>query len=218
MSNTNDFGLPRVVRDQDGYYLIGYRPSGETFNRSFHHIKARVKRSGLTVRTREGFYGLSDKEVLPIKPTTRDQMNKALMSPFGTVQIEMRLTALFANTKQTGSVIRSLVHFKAGDLTFAYEADGWRKATFSLSGALFGDNGGVVHEASETRTVRLTDRDYERILREGLIYQLDMPVKKPGAYQFRVAVRDATSSRIGTAGGARPPQPTSCFVRHHGLR
>jgi hypothetical protein len=37
-------------------------------------------------------------------------------------------------------------------------------------------------------------------MREGLVYRLDLPVPKPGSYQFRVAVRDASSSRIGTAG------------------
>ena len=200
VSNSNDFALPRVLQDQEGYYLIGYRPSGETFNRSFHQIKARVRRSGLTVRTREGFFGLNDKDVMPVKPTNRDRLNQALMSPFGAVQIEIRLTALFANTKQTGSIIRSLVHFNARDLTFADESDGWRKASFSLSGVLFGDNGSVVHQASETRNVRVDKKDYERILRDGLVYQLDMPVKKAGAYQFRVAVRDPASSKVGTAG------------------
>ncbi|MGZ8842047.1 MAG: VWA domain-containing protein [Pyrinomonadaceae bacterium] len=200
VSNSNDFGLPRVLQDQEGYYLIGYRPSGETFNRNFHQIKARVKRSGFTVRTREGFFGLNDKDVMPIKPTNRDRLNQALMSPFGAVQIEIRLTALFANTKQTGSIIRSLVHFNARDLTFADEADGWRQASFSLSGVLFGDNGSVVHQANETRTVRVDKKDYERILRDGLVYQLDMPAKKAGAYQFRVAVRDPASSKVGTAG------------------
>ena len=199
-NNSNDFGLQRVVRDQEGYYLIGYRPSGETFNKHFHHIKARVNRPGLTLRTRDGFFGLDDRDVLPNIPTNRDRIDTALMSPFGTVEIDLRLTAIFANTKDTGSIIRSVLYFKGQDLTFADEPDGSHKATFNLSGVLFGDNGSVVHQATETRTLRLRGKDYDRILREGLVYLLDMPVKQPGAYQFRVAVRDAASSHIGTAG------------------
>jgi hypothetical protein len=31
------------MEEQSGYYLIGYRPTDETFNRTFHHIKAKVK-------------------------------------------------------------------------------------------------------------------------------------------------------------------------------
>ncbi|HEX6729338.1 MAG TPA: VWA domain-containing protein, partial [Pyrinomonadaceae bacterium] len=55
--NSNSFELDRIMEDQNGYYLIGYRPTTETFNRKFHHIKAKVKRSGMTVRTRFGFLG-----------------------------------------------------------------------------------------------------------------------------------------------------------------
>src|SRR5207237_6944917 len=36
--NSNDFGLKRIAEDQNGYYLIGYRPPDETFNRKFHHL------------------------------------------------------------------------------------------------------------------------------------------------------------------------------------
>jgi len=200
VSNSNDFGLNRVVRDQEGYYLIGYRPAGDTFDKHFHHLKAQVKRPGLTVRTREGYFGLKDKDVLPAVTSNSDRINNALMSPFGVVEIDMRLTALFANTKDAGSIIRSLLYLKAQDLTFADEPDGSHKATFDLSGVLFGDNGAVVHQASEARTLHLKGKDYDRILRDGLVYQLDMPVKKPGAYQFRVAVRDAKTSHIGMAG------------------
>jgi hypothetical protein len=200
VSNSNDFGLNRVVRDQEGYYLIGYRPAGDTFDKHFHHLKAQVKRPGLTVRTREGYFGLKDKDVLPAMATNSDRINNALMSPFGVVEIDMRLTALFANTKDAGSIIRSLLYLKAQDLTFTDEPDGSHKANFDLSGVLFGDNGAVVHQASEARTLYLKGKDYDRTLRDGLVYQLDMPVKKPGAYQFRVAVRDGKTSHIGMAG------------------
>src|SRR5256885_8595595 len=53
--NSNDFGLKRIAEDQNGYYLLAYRPSEQTFNRQFHHIKLTVKRKGLAVRTRNGF-------------------------------------------------------------------------------------------------------------------------------------------------------------------
>ena len=63
--NSNDFGLKKVMEDQQGYYLIGFRPTEETFNRNFHHIKARLKRSGFTVRTRAGFYGFTEEQARP---------------------------------------------------------------------------------------------------------------------------------------------------------
>lgn len=196
---SNNFGLKRFAQDQEGYYLIGYRPATETFNRRFHTIKVRVKRPGLTVRTRSGFFGMTDEEAAPIPYTTRDQIAMALMSPFGASGIEVHLSAVFANLPQTGSMIRSLIHFPAGAVTFTDEPDGWHKATLNLSCIVFGDNGGVAQHVSETREVRLRAASFDRVLREGLTYQYDVPIKKAGAYQFRVAVMDAGSARIGTA-------------------
>ena len=196
---SNNFGLKRFAQDQEGYYLLGYRPTSETFKRRFHTIKVRVKRPGLTVRTRSGFFGMTDEEAAPIKYTARDQIAMALMSPFGASDIEVHLSAVFANLPETGSLIRSLIHFPASAITFTNEPDGWHKATLNLSCIVFGDNGAVVQQVSETREVRLRAESFDQIVRHGLTYQYDVPLKKHGAYQFRVAVRDAGSARIGTA-------------------
>ncbi len=198
--NSNDFGLQRVMQDQEGYYLIGYRPREETFNRRFHSIKARVKRPGLIARTRSGFYGVTDKEARPPERTSWDRMNVALMSPFGAVDIDLRLSARFVNLASAGSIIRAAVYLNARDLTFTDEPEGWHKATIDLRTVIFGDNGSLAGENSRTDTLRLRGKTYERALRDGFVYQFHMPVAKQGAYQFRVAIRDATSSRIGTAG------------------
>ncbi len=197
--NSNDFQLPRVMKDQEGYYLIGYRPTEETFNRRYHHIKARVKRPGIAVRTREGFFGVTDVEAKSTR-TNRERINLALLSPFAAADIELELTALFANTPANGNELHSLLYFQAGDLTFTEEPDGWRQAVFDLSGVIFGDNGTVAHQISETRTLRLRREAYEDVLRRGLVYRLILPVPKPGSYQFRVALRDSGTSRLGSAG------------------
>ncbi|MCA1557524.1 MAG: hypothetical protein LC731_03170, partial [Acidobacteria bacterium] len=39
----------------------------------------------------------------------------------------------------------------------------------------------------------------QRLLRNGLVYSFDLPIKKPGSYQLRIAVRDPVTDRIGTA-------------------
>src|SRR5436190_1463434 len=61
--NSNDFGLKQIAQDQNGYYLLAYKPGDTTFNRQFHHIKLTVKRKGLTVRTRNGFVGVRETEL-----------------------------------------------------------------------------------------------------------------------------------------------------------
>ena len=198
--NSNDFGLPKVMEDQNGYYLIGFRPSEETFNRNFHHIKIKVKGRGLTVRTREGFYGMRDEDARPKDLTAGDQLKKALMSPFGANDIALRLTPIFTNFADLGSLLRSLVYVNARDLTFVDAPDGAHKATFDLAIVLFGDNGGIRDQQNRLVTLTLRDEVYQSAVRNGIVYTMDMPLKRAGAFQFRIALRDQSSSRIGSAG------------------
>lgn len=197
--NRNDFGVDRVLEDQNGYYLIGYRPATETFNRRFHKIQARVKRGGLTVRTRAGFYGVTE-EPATGPASESDRLNKALSSPFGANDITVRLTTLFANDPARGSMLRTFIAVDAKDLTFTSETDGTHVAKFDLSSVVFSDNGAVVNRQDQNATLRLRGRPYERALREGVVYGVDLPLKRAGAVQVRVAVRDSASQRIGAAG------------------
>ncbi|MFZ0749360.1 MAG: VWA domain-containing protein, partial [Pyrinomonadaceae bacterium] len=115
IKNSNNY-FKRITEDQTGYYLIGYRPDETTFDRSFHKITVKVTGSGLKVRTRSGFYGMTDEDVRPLQISSHDRVNMALMSPLGASDIEVHLTALFATAPKTGSLLRSLIHFSARDL------------------------------------------------------------------------------------------------------
>jgi VWFA-related protein len=197
--NSNDFGLKRVLEDQQGYYLIGFRPGEATFDGKFHHLKARVKPAGLTVRTRAGFYGYTDEEARPPKLTAQDRMNNALLSPFGASEIPFSLTSFFVDDASAGPLLRSFLYLSPRDLTFS-ETGARHVASFDLKGLLFGGEGRVRGDRVQSVTVRLSDPAYERAQTRGLIYSFDMPTKQTGTFQFRVAVRDVSSSRIGAAG------------------
>jgi VWFA-related protein len=199
--NSNDYGLDRILEEQNGYYLLGYRPTDETFNKAFHKIKARVKRSGMSVRTRYGFYGVSEEEAANAnKRSVADKTKLALMSPFGAQDIQLELTTLFANDQSLGSILRSFLYLDPKDLTFKDDAEGAHVATLEITGILFGNNGAVAERQSNTAELRFKGKPYENALREGIGLRLDMPVKRPGSYQFRVAVRDAGSAKFGAAG------------------
>lgn len=196
--NSNDFGLKRIAEDQSGYYLLAYKPGDETFNKKFHHIKVTVKRKGLSVRTRNGFLGVRETE-LPQPLTTTGQLAKALISPFGANEIPVRLTTLFTNF-ETGSLLRSLLYIDSKDLVFLDEPEGGHVATFDMGIILFGDNGRVVDQQMREVKLRLSKDTYENASQSGLVYTLDTPIKQAGAFQYRVALRDQNSSRLGSAG------------------
>jgi len=197
--NSNSFRLDQILEDQNGYYLLGYRPTDETFNRRFHHIKAKVKQSGATLRTRFGFFGVSEEEANKGRRFIRDITNLALMSPFRAQDINLELTSFFVNDKAAGSVVRSFIYLDPKDLTFTSFNDR-RQGSFELHGAIFGDNGAVVQQLTRNATLSLSESDYEQALQNGMSLTFDMPVKRPGAYQVRIAVRDPKSSQVGSVG------------------
>lgn len=197
--NSNDFGLKRIIRDQSGYYLIGYRPTGETFNRRFHHLKAKVKRSGMTVRTRFGFFGVSEEEVASTQRPDRNPTNMALMSPFREQDIELNLTSFFMHDTTAGSVVRSFVHVDPEGMRFQTN-NGQRQGLIELHGVLFGDNGVVAEQLTRNTTLTLSESQYEEATRNGMVLTVDIPVRRPGFYQVRFAARNRNTSRIGSAG------------------
>jgi VWFA-related protein len=204
-SNNLSGGIRRVLEDQKGYYLIGYRPDDSTFDtvsgrRKFHKLSLKVNRPGkFNVRMRNGFYGITDEEAMAVRRTPIQQLLGALTSPFGAAGVHLRLTSLFANDPKLGSFMRSFLHIRARDLTFTEEQDGLHQSVFEVIAITFGDNGRVIDEIGHTHTIRVKGKTYERILKDGFVYNLTVPLKKPGAYQLRAALRDQASARVGSA-------------------
>ncbi|HJR06847.1 MAG TPA: VWA domain-containing protein [Pyrinomonadaceae bacterium] len=201
--NDLNLALRRVFEDERGYYLIGYRPTEATFKgKGFHDIKVRVRRPGLKVRSRSGFFSSPDGgEAKPKVQSGSDrQLYAALASPVGGADVRVQLTSFFGNDPRAGSFVRSLLHINAQDITFTDEPNNFKKVVLDVAAVTFGEDGRIADEFNRTHTVRIGPDTFRHIMLHGLSYSADVPVKQAGAYQLRVVVRDAASGRIGTSG------------------
>lgn len=196
----NDTGIKTTLDDQEGYYLIGYTPQETTFNAKnpYHKLSVKVKRSGLTVRTRVGFYGVEDKEFKALTPA--EELVNAAISPFSAKDVYVRLTSLFSYDKKAGSLLKSLIHINCKDLTFVDEANGVKKANIEMLVYTFGRNGNLISKVSQTSEVRVKGEKYKEILDKGFAIILNTPAKLEGTYQVRAVVRDTTTKKLGSAG------------------
>lgn len=63
--NRNDLGagLRQVVRDSSAYYLLGYTSTRAPQDGKFHEIAVRVRRPGLQVRARKGYWAYTAEDV-----------------------------------------------------------------------------------------------------------------------------------------------------------
>jgi hypothetical protein len=204
--NSNDLGrgIRRVLDDQRGYYLLGYVPDYSTFKldrgqRKFHKIAVRVKTAGLNVRSRKGFYGIPEELARPARRTPAQQVIGALMSPFTSGDVHLKLTSLYGHDPKAGSIVRSLLHIDPRDLSFTVKPDGSHEAVIDLVAVTFTDNGRIVQQEGRTYTLKVDDRHFAELMQRGFLYTVNVPVKKAGAYQLRVAVRDSESERVGSA-------------------
>jgi VWFA-related protein len=80
--NDLDVGMKQITRDSSAYYLIGYNSSQAPSDGKFHEIKVRVKRPGIQVRARKGYWALTAAETAraaaPSKPSTPKPVEDAL--------------------------------------------------------------------------------------------------------------------------------------------
>jgi VWFA-related protein len=63
--NRNDLGkaMQQIVRDQSAYYLVGYTSTQAPQDGKFHEIRVRVKRPGVQVRARKGYWAYTAEDI-----------------------------------------------------------------------------------------------------------------------------------------------------------
>jgi VWFA-related protein len=63
--NRNDLGaaMKQIVRDASSYYLLGYTSTQAPTDGKFHEIKVKVKRPGIQVRARRGYWAYTEADV-----------------------------------------------------------------------------------------------------------------------------------------------------------
>lgn len=202
--NNLNVGIQQAVKDQQGYYLLGYEPDEETFDpkkNKFNKLEIKLNRPDLKVRYRSGFFGLTDDKIRMVleKDDPQRKLIDALTSPFGATEINLSLYTVFSNDAKNGDAVSALVHINTENLKFAESAGEKRKANFDIVAMTFGDNGLAVDRLSKNYTIEVPEKVYQNMLKNGFVYKLFVPIKKSGAYQFRVALRDSASGMVGSA-------------------
>jgi len=205
--NRNDIatGMKQITRDQSAYYLIGYNSSQAPADGKFHEIKVRVKRPGVQVRARKGYWALN-----------QEQTARALAPPKAAVPkpVEAAITSATARPSRA-TIVRTWIGNSRGEngktrVTFTWEPlpkspgdrlDG-REEPARVSLMALGADGSLVYrgrvpdaalasaappasaaDASAPRQAQAPARGPSRVV-------FDAP---PGKVQLRISVEGASS-------------------------
>lgn len=213
--NTNDLslGLSLALNDQSAYYLIGFTPGADTFRtagktRKFHKFTVRIRREGMVVRTRGGFFGVPDAAIREAGPDPGTEIWAAMVSPFRREELRLGLNAGYDYQPAHGAYIHLTAHLDPAGLTFTADPDGWQRAEVRFATLLFDNDGAVSGQKSMTYTVRTRDDLFQQLLNNGLVLTQDIPVARPGHYQLLAVAGDTASGKLGTAGWYIPVPET----------
>lgn len=101
--NRNDLarGMQQIVRDSSAYYLLGYNSTQSRSDGKFHSIRVRVRRPGVQVRARKGYWALTAVETArataPAKPAPPPAVTRSLAG-INAAAAERRLVRTWVGT------------------------------------------------------------------------------------------------------------------------
>ena len=198
--NFLDAPIRRALSLEKGYYLIGYEPENGTFkDKRFNKIEIKLKRNDLKIASRAGFFGRTDEAVAPKKRTGDSELYEVIAAPLLKAGINIQLDAFFVNNPAEGSFVRALVHISGDRIAFLDEPNGVKKAGFDVVAVTLNEKNEVVDEFNRTHTFKIEAAAMPLLKQNGLLYTTDVPVKRAGNYNFRLAIRDVNSKLLGSA-------------------
>lgn len=200
-------GLRRMLADNEAYYLLAYTPANAKRDGRFRRIEVRVPgRSGLTVRTRAGYFAPDDRErasgtgaQVPMPVAIADAEARAALAaevPANGVPVRMSVGYLDLPPAGPQAIVRARV--EVAGLPWR-EAEGRRRADIDLVGGVFDESGALVGPPF-TRHVALdlAPAEQEKALRSGLQLQQRV-LATPGQRDVRLVVVDAKLAPLGGA-------------------
>jgi hypothetical protein len=196
---TNDLskGLQRIVRESRTYYLLGYEPTNRRRDGKFRKIEVEVKRPGVSVRARKGYYAPSDDPKRAAPETIDPALRAALSSPFHSPEIPLRMTVYLLGPAGQDAT-RVLLAAEADPAAVGFEE---RRGRFSNELQSIFQVSSRDSEPVHTKE-RLVELDLLPAVRARMDHtwipvagSFDLP---KGVYQAMLVVREQRTGRVGT--------------------
>jgi VWFA-related protein len=183
----------RVETDLRNYYLLGYTPRTEAYDGRFRTIAVKVKRPGVTVAARKGYYAVRDPggSLAPWEaPALGALERKPVPNAF-----PVRTAALLFPERDRPGLVPVIVDLRTAALTFQPAADGKTYVSdFTILVRFLDQQNQVVRKVSQHYEVSgPIDRIEDARHGEVLFYR--EPELAPGVYTMETVAYDAPSGK-----------------------
>ncbi len=192
-TDTNDFGeaFTRVQRDMSAYYLLGYSSTNGEKDGRFRRVQVRVKRDGLRVEARAGYYAPRD-----FAHTNRGdretQLQDQLFAAVSATDLPVLVTGGFFRMAADRYYVPISVAVPGSAVTVPAGKD---KATLDVLGMVRDEQGRPVGRIRQT--MDLAGGAGTTLEGKQVLYQSGVTLP-PGRFAVKVVVRENTNGAIGS--------------------
>ena len=205
---TNDLSraFADIVRENSSYYVLGFYPTNEHRDGKFHEITVRVKRPGVTVRTRKGYLApdadSANREATAATLRPGAEIRDALRNPIPRTGLEVSLSAVpFKGSGTAGSVLLA-AHVRGHDplrpdqsVDIAYRALDAEGKTLVERGTQY-----TLQARGEQKGLRFVDRLALPRGRHEIRFAAHLNDGRTGSVVAYVDVADFTAGRMALSG------------------
>ncbi len=207
IANSNDVstGLDRALADLSAYYEVTYDPQITAFDGAFRRVRVKVKRPGVTLQTREGYFALPPGEGSVDFPWELPLL-EALKSSRTPRDFEAHTSTYHFGPEPDGIRHTLVAEIPLGGLRFQ-GGGATRRAHFSVL-AVVRDSRGVVREHfSQDSPVEVPEANLEALRRGNAVFTRSFTVP-PGRYGVELAFLDQSAKRTSVRKSVLVVPPT----------
>ena len=194
-SNSSDLqgAFNRVFEAGANYYTLAYAPTDQNWNGEFRHIKVTVRRKGLHLAYRKGYYATQ------WSPSPEQAEQNFLKAMYPGIP-EATMLAFKTLVKPTGPDTHELIvgYYVSGeDVAFQNSRDGRKIAQIKFAAIAYTASGKPDGVASHLVKLRLKPKEFRKILDTGIFFRQPIQLR-PGDSRLCVGVLDKQIGSFGT--------------------
>ena len=198
---TNDLvgALKTVMEDDEVVYTLGFYPTEQKMDGSYHSLSVKVARKGVEVHHRQGY--LADDTKIFTPRERREAMTNAVQNPLDSTELGLR--ASIAAIAGRPGFYELAVTLNVNELHLEHIKNRWvGNIDFGTHHSLALDFKG----SYETIVISLTEDRLRQTLKDGFVFRRPMS-SQPG--ELRVVIQDRSTGYIGSVrvpiGTPQPP-------------
>jgi hypothetical protein len=198
VSDTNEISKSLQMAEEDlaAYYLLEYAPSNELWDGRFRRIEVKVRRPGVHVQARQGYFAARTPMPTPLLDFEAPVLAAIEMAPRAR-DLAFRATAIQVPDQADESAVPVVVEVPGDTPTLDLDPKEKRfRQDFTVL-VLVRDSAGHVVRKLSRRFANSGPIEKANEVRRGRILVLRETWLPPGRYTVEMAVQDAASGRLG---------------------